>query len=658
MIVAAYCETVQNFRAEIKQNSWITHLQNGYQKVYGMKPSPSEVNSWNSSHPELAKLLTNPNLDDCMIVLEAQSQIKNNRKRIDVAIMGKNTRNQMQLIVVELKAWSVVKPSPIPDRVETILGGGYRDTDHPSTQANEYVELIKFSEPSCDKTHTSYCINTSGFAYLHNMPDPPHSDALDDPQFFVDVQAAPFFLASEHANLKATLEQMLCKGDGHSIWNLISNSNKYISRNLANVAKANMPGTPLFNLIGKQVSINRRIQRHLNNITSSKGKQVIVIDGGPGSGKTAIGIQSLLTAITNGKTDVAFCARNAGFVAPLRKILKKTHLSSFIFYPFTFATPFKTASGKNCGSQDDSFDLIVADEAHRLPIKITKYNAWDIPKAKLSPLNTAEDIIRSSRVSVFIIDEKQVVNPDAVDTATILKAAKKQGATISTFKLDYQFRCGGSSRFVEWVEAMMYPSAQNPNFKLSSPTEPMQFNIINDPNDFKTMVAGSKKNDIRMVAGWCWKWNKPIKGVLPLDVKIDNHATGTTSPVSFSAPFEDKNRAASWAIRPDAKNEVGTIYTIQGLDFDRVCLIWPLDLQWNKKTQQWTGMPGRRTHKSTTKTPPLQYDNWDRSLKDLDGSGIAQYLINAYYVLLTRANIEMHVYFMHEDTKEYFEKWL
>ena len=69
-------------------------------------------------------------------------------------------------------------------------------------------------------------------------------------------------------------------------------------------------------------------------------------------------------------------------------------------------------------------------------------------------------------------------------------------------------------------------------------------------------------------------------------------------------------------------------------------------------------MPGRRTHKCTDKTPPLKYDNWDNSLKDLDESEIARFLINAYYVLLTRANSELNVYFMHKDTREYFEKWL
>ena len=658
MIITAYYETVKNFRTEVENGTWITHLQNGFEKVYGKKPG-NEVNSWTDSHPKLKDLLTNPALDDCVIALEAQSQINGRKNRIDALIMGRNTQNKMQLIVIELKGWSVVKSSLVPGEVQTILGGsGYKDVEHPSIQANNYVDIIKLTEPSCDSTHESYCINASGFAYLYRMPDPPHSDALDEPQFSPYVQSEPFYLASEKSNLKTTLEQMLGNGDGRSVWDLISNSEKYISRSLANIAKTNMPGTPLFNLIGKQVSINRKIQSYLKSTASKKGKHVIIINGGPGSGKTAIGIQSILTAITSGKTNIAFCARNAGFVAPLRKMLKPTKLSYFIFYPFTFATPFKTKSGKDCGSKDDSFDLTVADEAHRLPIKITKYNAFDIPKAKQSPLNTAEDIIRSSRVSVFVIDENQVVNPQVIDTKMILEAAKKQGASIETFNLDYQFRCGGSSRYIEWVESLMYPSKSRPKFKLLSNSEQMQFNIVSDPNDFKKMIGSSTNSDIRMVAGWCWKWNKQTGSALPLDVKIEQYNSGDGLEINFFAPFEDKKRAATWAIRPDAKEEIGTIYTIQGLDFDRICLIWPLDLQWNKKTQRWTGMPSRRTHKCTDKTPPLKYDNWDNSLKDLDESEIARFLINAYYVLLTRANAELNVYFMHKDTREYFEKWL
>jgi len=657
MIIAAYCQPVSVFRAEVQNKTWISKLRSGYIKHFGGNPSPNEASSWSTSHPEIEKILTDPSFDDCQIMLEAQTSIT--KKRIDVLLLGKNANNEMQLVVIELKAWSVVKSSSVPDHVQTILGGGYRDTLHPAIQAEEYSNLIQHSEPACDPTNKAFQIATTSFAYLHNMPGPPTSDSLFHQEFTLVNNNIPSFLAGEGQNLAITLQGIIGNGGGSSVLPFISNSGQYISRNLATIAAKNMPGTPLFNLIGRQVTINRQIQAHLNNLSASQQKQVVIIRGGPGSGKTAVGIQSILAAISNGQSQVAFCARNAGFVAPLRLMLRRTGLSPFIKYPFVFSSPFQTKSGNPCGSQNNSFDYVVVDEAHRLPIKITKYNSWTIPHTKLSGLTTAEEIIRCSRVSVFIIDENQVVNPQVVNMNTILNAATNQNANVTTFDLEYQFRCGGSSNYVKWVESMMYPNTNNPNFKLSNPSEPMKFNIVDDPNTFQKMIQTSTNNDVRIITGWCWKWNSPSRNKLPLDIVIRNHnSTPYPSVASFEAPWENKKQADTWAIRPNAIHEVGCIYTIQGLDFDRICLIWPLDLQWNLKKSIWTGFPSRTQHKATTKNPPNEFDNWDPDLKHLDALAITPFLQNVYNVLLTRANAEIFVYFMDAATRSYFEKWL
>ena len=155
------------------------------------------------------------------------------------------------------------------------------------------------------------------------------------------------------------------------------------------------------------------------------------------------------------------------------------------------------------------------------------------------------------------------------------------------------------------------------------------------------------------------EWNWPERGQLPLDIIIDNHKPGSYPTVrSFSAPWEDRKRAATWAIRQDAMREFGCIYTIQGLDFDRICLIWPLDLQWNRELGFWSGFPGRTAHSGTQNRAPNMYDNWDKDLRMLDEKSIVHFLQNVYYVLLTRANAEIFVYFMHDETREYFESWL
>jgi len=281
----------------------------------------------------------------------------------------------------------------------------------------------------------------------------------------------------------------------------------------------------------------------------------------------------------------------------------------------------------------------------------------------MSGLTSVEEIIRCSRVSVFIIDPRQVVNPQNTDLQIIANAAAAQNANVTNFDLPYQFRAGGSSRYIDWLESMIYPDPNRPHFNLLPGTqmEPMRFNIVDDPNIFQTMIAANPTNDIRMISGYCWLWNMPTRGRLPLDIQIINH-TPTPYPTvsSFTAPWEDKRpgRAATWAIRPDAIDEVGCIYTIQGLDFDRICLIWPLDLQWNAAAQAWSGYPGRISHRGTAGNGPNMYDNWDKDLKGLDQAAIVSYLQNVYNVLLTRANAEIFVYFMHAETRQYFETWL
>ena len=81
-------------------------------------------------------------------------------------------------------------------------------------------------------------------------------------------------------------------------------------------------------------------------------------------------------------------------------------------------------------------------------------------------------------------------------------------------------------------------------------------------------------------------------------------------------------------------------------------------MQWNRELGAWSGFPGRTAHSGTQNRGPNMYDNWDKDLRMLDETSIVQFLKNVYYVLLTRANAEIFVYFMHDETREYFESWL
>ena len=659
----AYCQDVSVFRAEVADGSWINRLMTGYLAAFNRNPSTSEIRSWNNSHPALSQVLNDPSLNSCMIMLEAMTSIANNR--VDALLLGQDNLGNNNLVVIELKGWASVRPSTQPDEVETILGGSWVSTLHPCYQAEEYVNLIVNSEPACDPTNPSFNIRTNAMAYLHNM-NVPSSTPLLAAQFNPVLNDITMYLAGDVMNMKNSLMTMVGGGSASAVLPLISGNSNYISRNLATTAQQYIPNTPLFNLIGRQININRQIQALLQTLAQPQPqKQVIIIQGGPGSGKTAVAIQSLLTAIAGGMTQVAFVARSAGLLLPLRRMLRRTGLTPFMKYPFEFVTPFTNNSGNTYGTPDNDFDFVVVDEAHRLPQQNSRYRTWPIPQQFRSGLTTADEIVRSSRISVFILDERQVISPGNADEATIRAAATTRGANVTTFTLNYQFRSGGSSRYLEWVQSMMYPDAgQRPRFSLQPGTavEPMRFDIVQDPNQFQTMLQNNlanNRNDARMIAGYCWEWNNPNRGVLPNDIQIVNYQPSQNTPmVNFSSPWENKRNAATWAIRKNAMMEVGSIYTIQGLDFDRVFLIWPHDLQWNPMSNSWSGFPGRVPHSGTPTNPPNTYDNWDRELMNLDQTGIAPYLQNIYNVLLTRANLRLYVYFMHDDTREYFQQWL
>ena len=55
--------------------------------------------------------------------------------RIDFMLSGENAKGEESIFIVELKQWSDIQASELSDHVLTYVGGGLRDTTHPSYQA-------------------------------------------------------------------------------------------------------------------------------------------------------------------------------------------------------------------------------------------------------------------------------------------------------------------------------------------------------------------------------------------------------------------------------------------------------------------------------------------------------------------------------------------
>ena len=91
---------------------------------------------------------------------------------------------------------------------------------------------------------------------------------------------------------------------------------------------------------------------------------------------------------------------------------------------------------------EDTFDITICDEAHRIR---SVSDAMYIKKENRSGISQVGEIIRANKVSVFFLDEKQIVTPSEVGTVDLIKStAEDFNANFFHCKLETQFRCAGS----------------------------------------------------------------------------------------------------------------------------------------------------------------------------------------------------------------------
>src|SRR5207247_2443539 len=122
----------------------------------------------------------------------------------------------------------------------------------------------------------------------------------------------------------------------------------------------------------------------------------------------------------------------------------------------------------------NSVDVLIADEAHR--IRQTSSNRFT-RKALRSSVAQIDELIRTSKVAVFFIDDHQVVRPDEIGSTRYIKeSAQKSECRVFEYELETQFRCAGSEAFVEWVNSTL--GLEYAPDRVWSPEEGFDFRLV------------------------------------------------------------------------------------------------------------------------------------------------------------------------------------
>lgn len=358
---------------------------------------------------------------------------------------------------------------------------------------------------------------------------------------------------------------------------------------------------------------------------SPKKKNVLIVEGGPGTGKSVVAI-NLLVELTKNKV-VHYITRNSAprlvYEAMLTKSFKKSRISNM----------FK-GSDSYYSKEANSFDCLIVDEAHRLNAKGGIFNNLGE--------NQIKEIINASKFSVFFIDEDQKVTlKDIGNKEEIRRWAKQLKANVVELKLESQFRCNGSDGYLAWLDnTLQIRETANDTLKANE----YDFRIVDSPTELHNIIREKNrgKNKARLVAGYCWKWISKRSPQLK-DIVIDG----------YKATWNLNTDGQTWIIKPDSVSEVGCIHTCQGLELDYVGVIVGPDLI--VRNGKIITQPQERasTDRSIRGWRSLFEKNPDATMAHLD-----RIIKNTYRTLMTRGQKGCYVYFVDEETRQYFEKYI
>ena len=544
------------FRKAVDSNMIVGEIEQAYVTQMGRTVGQNERHSWNNSLRFMETAVRNAMVpDDCGVLIEYN--IPSSLKRIDFIIAGHDERGEENFVIVELKQWEKASLTGKEDLVATQLNGAIRETTHPSYQAYSYKRYLS------DMNEAIYSKDLHPFscAYLHNyLPGSP--EPLLDKQFEDTIKKSPIFFSPDVEKLEAFIKRYVGKGKGMDILYEIEHGKIRPSRKFVDSIAEMFEGNDVFTLLDEQRVAYSNI---MNYASEAKGKTTLIVNGGPGTGKSVVAMHAFVALLKQGN-NIRFVAPNASFKEAMVAMLSSNHKHAKKRLNALFS-----GSMVYVDAPLDQFDVLLVDEAHRLKGKGTYM---------YKGVSQIEDIIKASRVNVFFIDDLQRIRPDDEGSRQKIKeVASKYGSNLVEVQLLAQFRCSGAEGFLRWLDhALQIEETAN---YLDWDSDAFQFNICDDPNQLADRIAQLQDKGLkaRLLAGYAWPWT----------AAGDSNDNAQVCDVSmsewdFAMPWNSRKDPYDWAVNDSKKSQIGCVHTSQGLEFDYVGVIIGNDLRYNPDT--------------------------------------------------------------------------
>jgi DUF2075 family protein len=614
----------ERFIDDVRENVISDIIAGNYKARLGRDPGIPELNSWQNSLSRVRDLLEIGKANSTFIALEYE--VPYNQSRLDCLIFGKGEDGTSNIVLIELKQWSSVKAlAEEGNFVETYTGGGERIVPHPSQQVKGYHNyMLGFVE----EFEKNPLLSLYSYAYCHNYARK-DNQGLHDPVYRQLISEFPLYTREDTKQLGLKLKELLGNGSGFEIFNRFMQSRLLPSKKLLENVHRIINNDAVFSLLNEQLVAKNLIWAKYRAAEKKKEKSVIIVHGGPGTGKSVIALNILAEAAYR-KKHVMYGCKSKPFTEGLRKMVGRG--GEIMFNNLYRFVPSKI--------RENDIDILLIDEAHR--VEKTSNHQYTKPQDR-TDMPQIEQLVRCAKTTVFFIDDRQNVRSSEVGNSELIRqAGTKFGAGIHEVTLETQYRCMGSNDYLLWIESVLGYSDEHRIFRKD---DQFDFRIFSSPDEIMEHLNEKEKekpNSARIVAGFCWPWSSKLgeNGELAKDVVIgdfampwETHDKITRIPKGYVKWYE-------WAYRTEGIKQVGCIYTAQGFEFDYVGVIIGNDLRFDPKS----GKLSADIH--ATKDPMLKRspDNFEKHVK------------NIYRTLMTRGMKGCFVYFTNPQTESYFRE--
>lgn len=613
-----YSATKRQFNQDVNLNLISDIILNNLRSRNISGGQVAEYRSWQNSLHFMRSVIDDPEIpDDVEVAVEYQ--IPRTSKRVDFMLAGADSSENDNVIVVELKQWD--KAERVDDimqhSVRAYTGGANRIVSHPSYQAYAYATFIRNSSEQVQDEH----IGVYPCAYLHNF-DPSLRSELDNEIYKIWLDEAPLFDRTEVLKLRSFIKKFITKKStsGELLYK-IDNGRIRPSKALQDCLVSMIKGNQEFILLDDQIVVYDMCRKIMDQCLKDMKKRTIIIQGGPGTGKSVLAVNLLNHFISKG-LNASYCTKNSAPREAYQKLLSKSDLKAQVNIKQLFRSPFGLSSLPR-----NFYDCLIVDEAHRLVEKM--YGDWNGE-------NQIKECIQSSLFTVFLIDEDQKITTKDIGSVSEIKQwAKTLGSHVTMNEetvLHSQFRCNGSNQYIQLINNIL----QNAEY-LPVDWDEMNFDIrvFDDPNELRNELREINRvnNKARIVAGYCYDWNvKNKRG--DDDVVLKN---------GFKAQWNLENDKI-WAINPKSFEQIGCIHTAQGLEFDYVGVLIGRDLRYNP-------LSGR----IVTDQTQISKDDKSSGIRTAKPDVAERLIKNTYKTLLTRGQKGCFIYCEDEALGEYIK---